>query len=76
VTRHQEPGSRRNLIGLKVSDDMRALIDAQRGEVPVQDYLRALVSNAPYPAHWEDWEQRAREAERKLELMREVLDSP
>jgi hypothetical protein len=53
---------------------MMALIEAVRGETPVQEFLRALISNAVVrPEQWTDWEQRAREAERKLELVREAL---
>jgi hypothetical protein len=74
VTRHREDGAYRNLIGLKVSDDMLAAITADRGETPVQDYIRGLISDAvEVPGVGTDWERRARDAERKLEAAREAL---
>jgi hypothetical protein len=74
VTRHREDGAYRNLIGLKVSDDMFFDIEAARGETPVQDYLRGLISSsARSPGAGVDWERRAREAERKLEAARDAL---
>jgi hypothetical protein len=77
VTRHLEPGAHRNLIGLKVTDDMLWAVTAARGDVPVQDFLRSLISNALAavpPAGWTDWERRAHDAERKLELARAALE--
>jgi hypothetical protein len=76
VTRNLEPGSYRNLIGLKVSDDMLAAIERMRGETPPLDFLRGLISTAAQQdlaVGGEDWERRAREAERKLELVRVAL---
>lgn len=78
MTRHTEPGAHRNLIGLKVSDDMLAAIEAMRGDVPVQDFLRGLISAVVQQAHppgSPDWERRARDAERMLVRLREVLAS-
>jgi hypothetical protein len=76
VTRQTEPGGFRNLIGLKVSDDMLAAIEVARGVLPVQDYLRGLISDAVQRGGpgLADWERRAREAERKLETARAALD--
>lgn len=71
MTRNLELGSYRNLIGLKVSDDMLAAIDRMRGQKPQLDFLRGLISTAAQQdlaAGGEDWERRAREAERRLEL--------
>lgn len=76
MTRHKEPGAYRNLIGLKVSDDMLALIEAMRGETPMQEFLRGVItvfSASQHPAELADWERRAREAERKLEAVRSLL---
>lgn len=59
-----------------------ALVEALRGEVPVQDFLRGLIAGAVrrdgsgrvLVRGFPDWERRAREAERKLEQVRAVLD--
>lgn len=78
MTRNIDPGAYRNLIGLKVSDSMLAAIERMRGQKPVLDFLRGLISTAAQQdlaAGGEDWERRAREAERTLARLREVLDS-
>ena len=75
MTRHLESGGHRNLIGLKVSDDLWNLIHAARGDMPLQDYLRGLISCAAQrPGGWTDWERRARDAERRLEQVRSALE--
>jgi hypothetical protein len=76
VTRRAEPGAYRNLIGLKVSDDMFAAIERMRGKKPVLDFLRGLISTAAQQDladGGEDWERRARLAEQQLERVREIL---
>lgn len=78
MTRNIDPGAYRNLIGLKVSDSMLAAIERMRGQKPQLDFLRGLISTAAQQdlaAGGEDWERRAREAERTLARLREVLDS-
>jgi len=76
VTRNSEPGSFRNLIGLKVSDDMFEAIELARGVQSVPDFLRALISTAlqQHAVISVNWEQRARKAEQRLERVREALD--
>jgi hypothetical protein len=56
---------------------MFASIERMRGEKQQLDFLRGLISAAAQqdlPAGGEDWERRAREAERRLELVRAALD--
>lgn len=75
VTRYEEPGAYRNLIGLKVSDHMLVLIENMRGDVSVQVFLRGLISDAAdrgVVRDLPDWERRARVAEMKLGKIREM----
>ena len=55
---------------------MWTAIEQMRGEVPVQDYLRGLISTAAQQDRigGEDWERRARDAEAVLERVRAALD--
>jgi len=74
MTRNQVPGSYRVLIGVKVSEDMAARIDAARGELSRADWLRAAAEDALAAAHvGEDWERRARDAEETLARIAELL---
>lgn len=74
MTRRRGAGAHRNLIGLKVSDDLLAAITAARQEARIQDFLRGLIASAlERPAGWTDWERRAREAEERLERVRAAL---
>jgi hypothetical protein len=77
MTRVTEPGSRRVLIGLKVTEDMAARIDIARGPLTRADWLRGAADTALCAARaGEDWERRARDAERRLGLAAEAIGTP
>jgi len=79
MTRPQTPDGRRNLIAFKVSDGLNDRIEQARGDRSLADFGRwcfQYALDATGHGSLIDWERRAREAERKLEEIRMIMEGP